>query len=194
MRPEERAALRKAKIKSRDAYSVEERQLRSQQISEQILASPEFRQARTILLYKGIRGEVRLDQIEQAVQFMPEKRLAYPLCVSTTEMIALYPVAADAWGKGYCGILEPVRERSIEIAPEEIDLVICPCTVFDEAGGRMGMGAGFYDRYLEQCTHAVVAAAAFECQKTDRVPLEPWDKTMEIVFTEQTVYRQKVDH
>lgn len=194
MRPEERAVLRKTKIKSRDAYGVEERQLRSRQIAEQILAAPEFRQARTILLYKGMRGEVRLEQIEKAVQSMPEKRLAYPLCVSDTEMIALHPVGADAWKKGYCGILEPMRERSIEISPEEIDLVICPCTVFDEAGGRMGMGAGFYDRYLDRCTHAVVAAAAFECQKTDRVPLEPWDKTMAIVFTEQAVYRQKDGH
>jgi len=66
--------------------------------------------------------------------------------------------------------------------------VICPCTVFDERGGRMGMGAGFYDRYLGKCSMAHVVSVAFECQKTDRISMEPWDKSMEFVFTESAVY------
>ena len=117
-----------------------------------------------------------------------EKRLVYPLCISKTEMIALEPLGEDSWKDGYCGIREPVREKSVEIRPEEIDLVICPCTVFDEAGGRMGMGAGFYDRYLPRCTNAHIVAVAFEAQKADCVPMEPWDRPMELVFTEKAVY------
>ena len=77
---------------------------------------------------------------------------------------------------------------SVEIRPEEIDLVICPCTVFDEAGGRMGMGAGFYDRYLPRCVNARIAAVAFEAQKADCVPMEAWDRPMDLVFTEKAVY------
>ena len=117
-----------------------------------------------------------------------EKRLVYPLCISKTEMIALEPLGEDSWKDGYCGIREPVREKSVEIRPEEIDLVICPCTVFDEAGGRMGMGAGFYDCYLPRCTNAHIVAVAFEAQKADCVPMEPWDRPMELVFTEKAVY------
>ena len=93
-----------------------------------------------------------------------------------------------AWKKGAFGIIEPVREYSSEISPEELDMVICPCTVFDEQGGRMGMGAGYYDRYLKKCTNACVAAVAFEIQKTDHVPMEEWDVRMDMVFTEREVY------
>ena len=201
MNQQERQNLRKSRIAARDALSAEERDRLSKSIVSCILASPVFRQAKTILIYKGIRGEVRLEALEEAVGIgaagsseeaehadFAEKRLVYPLCISKTEMIALEPLGEDSWKDGYCGIQEPVREKSVEILPEEIDLVICPCTVFDEAGGRMGMGAGFYDRYLPRCTNAHIVAVAFEAQKADCVPMEPWDRPMEMVFTEKAVY------
>ncbi|MGN0715425.1 MAG: 5-formyltetrahydrofolate cyclo-ligase [Anaerovoracaceae bacterium] len=201
MNQQERQNLRKSRIAARDALSAEERDHLSKSIVSRILASPVFRQAKTILIYKGIRGEVRLEALEEAVSAgaadpskeavhadFAEKRLVYPLCISKTEMIALEPLGEDSWKDGYCGIREPVREKSVEIRPEEIDLVICPCTVFDEAGGRMGMGAGFYDRYLPRCTNANIVAVAFEAQKADCLPMEPWDRPMELVFTEKAVY------
>lgn len=183
-----RADLRRIKIKSRNQYSEKERLALSQKIADRILASKEFQAAKTIMIYKGIRGEVRLEALEDAVKEQ-NKQLLYPLCISNSEMIALLPENQAAWQSGYFGIQEPIRERSKEIAPEDIDMVICPCTVFDEQGGRMGMGAGFYDRYLEKCTKAVVAAVAFECQKTERIPMEPWDKPMDLVFTEAATYK-----
>ena len=199
MSPEERKALRKAKIAARDSLTAEERDRLSKSIVSHILGSRQFREAKTVLIYRGIRGEVRLDALEEAVEKGIEaghpdfagKRLVYPLCISKTEMIALMPEGADSWQDGYCGIREPIREKSQEIQPEEIDLVICPCTVFDENCGRMGMGAGFYDRYLEKCVNARITAAAFEVQKAEEVPMAAWDKPMEMVFTDVTVYCAK---
>lgn len=201
MNQQERQNLRKSRIAARDALSAEERDRLSKSIVSAILASQVFRQATTILIYKGIRGEVRLEALEEAVSAgaaspseeavgadFAKKRLVYPLCISKTEMIALEPMGENSWKDGYCGIREPVREMSVEIRPEEIDLVICPCTVFDEAGGRMGMGAGFYDRYLPRCVNARIAAVAFEAQKADCVPMEAWDRPMDLVFTEKAVY------
>ncbi|MBQ8662793.1 MAG: 5-formyltetrahydrofolate cyclo-ligase [Eubacterium sp.] len=209
MDKKERKILRKIKVQARDRFSTEERELLSKKIVDQILASNEFQQARMIMIYKGFRGEVRLEALEEAVkaqnlllenqqllkkqeiETIRKKQLIYPLCISNSEMIALLPEDESAWKSGYFGIQEPIRERSQEIAPEDIDLVICPCTVFDEQGGRMGMGAGFYDRYLEKCTKAIVAAVSFECQKTDVIPMEPWDKPMDLIYTEAATYRVK---
>lgn len=190
MTSEERKLLRKLKIKERESLSISERTALSKKIAERILASPEFQNAKTIMLYRGIRGEVRLEDLESAPE-AAEKKLVFPLCISDTEMIALLPEDDDAWIDGCYGIREPMRERSMEIPPEEIDLVICPCTVFDDQGGRMGMGAGFYDRYLEKCTNAVIAAVAFECQKADSTERQPWDKKMDMIFTESRTYVSK---
>ena len=52
----------------------------------------------------------------------------------------------------------------------------------------MGMGAGYYDRFLPQCANAVVIAAAFEVQKVKRLPVDEWDYSMERVFTEERTY------
>lgn len=187
--PVYRKWLRKSKIRARDALDKETREQLSGQIVKQIVASDEFQQAQTVLIYRATRGEARLEMLETAPE-SKGKRLVFPLCISNTEMIALQPDSEDAWVPGYCGIMEPVQEMSTLIRPEEIDLVLCPGTVFDGQCNRMGMGAGFYDRYLEKCVNAKVALVAFECQKVDQVPVDSWDKPMEIIFTESSTYRK----
>ncbi|MDO4545657.1 MAG: 5-formyltetrahydrofolate cyclo-ligase [Bacillota bacterium] len=187
MNEKERRALRKSKIRARDSLRPEERRRSSQLIVERILSSEVYQKSKTILIYRATRGEVVLDALEEA-ENEGGKKLAYPLCISNTDMIALCPHGEDAWVEGHFGIWEPVPEKSEKIAPWDIDLVVCPCTVFDERGGRMGMGAGYYDRYLEKCRYAHVVSVAFETQKADYVPMESWDKPMEMVFTEDAVY------
>ena len=187
--PALRRWLRGEKIRARDSLPAQVRAERSERIVQRVLGSPEFQDAKPVMLYRAVGGEVRLDGLEQAPEARG-KRFVYPRCVSDTEMTALLPRGGDAWEAGYAGIREPVPEKSQVIPPEEIDLVLCPCTVFDEGCGRMGMGAGFYDRFLERCPNAAVAAVAFEAQKVDTVPVEAWDKPMDAVFTEAAVYRR----
>lgn len=184
--PEE---IRRSRIAARDALGAEERTEKCAAIVRRITALPEFRGARTVMLYRAIRGEVNADALIAA----PESRgktFCFPLCVGKTEMVALCPGGAEAWHKGFHGIWEPTREKSVEIPPEALDLVVCPCTAFDPACGRMGMGAGFYDRFLPKCRNAVIIAAAFEAQKTDRLPPRPWDVPMDAVVTELETYRR----
>lgn len=180
-----RDRIRKDAISARDGLSAEQRQEMSDKIAERIAASREFKDAEIIMLYKGVRGEVRLERLEQIAE-RTGKRLVYPLCTGPGEMIALEPRKEDgAWRKGAYGIMEPVLQHSEKIKPEEIDFVICPCTAFDEKGHRMGMGAGYYDRFLPHCVKATVVAAAFEVQKAEAVPIDEWDYPMERVFTEE---------
>lgn len=182
-RMERRQEIHRRGIAARDAMDKEERNRRSAIICEKIAEWDVFRKAQVIMIYKAVRGEVRLQRLEELMQEYG-KTAVYPLCTSKTEMIALHPSSDEAWEKGHYGILEPVREKSELILPEKIDLVICPCTVFDDEGNRMGMGAGYYDRFLPLCVNARIAAAAFECQKTEKVPADAWDRPMERVFTE----------
>ena len=93
----------------------------------------------------------------------------------------------DGWRIGSYGILEPTK--GFIARPEEIDLVICPCTGFDENMNRLGMGGGFYDRFLPLCKNAKKIAIAFEAQKINRVRVNPHDIPMDAVVTEERVCR-----
>lgn len=43
-------------------------------------------------------------------------------------------------------------------------------------------------KYIEKCVNAHIVAVAFEVQKAECIPMEPWDKPMEMVFTEERAY------
>ena len=180
---EDNRVLRREKIQAREALQPEARREFSTAIVQRLTQMPEYRAAETVMLYRAVKGEVSLEGLSG-------KRFVWPLCIGEGEMIALLPEDESAWQKGYCGIPEPVRQRSREIAPEEIDLVICPCTVFDPACRRMGMGKGFYDRFLPRCNKAHFVAVAFEAQKVELLSANPWDVPMDAVITEKTIYRR----
>ena len=191
-----RKALRKEKIAAREALSPEERAEKSRAICANILQTPEYAKAKTVFIYKFVKGEVQLKVLEEANAALPEeerKTLLYPLCIEDRQMLAIEPGSADmesdAWKKGAFGIPEPVSERGRVVDPADIDLVVSPCSSFDESGMRLGMGGGYYDRYLPKCTKADVMLVAYECQGCEAVPAEPWDVPVPCIVTEARVLR-----
>ena len=188
-RKEHKRKLRRAAIAAREGLSGEERIEFSRRICGRIFETPEYRAAKTVFVYKWVKGEVKLDAFEERAA-QDGKRLVYPLCVSDTEMITIEPgTGEDAWTGGYKGIIEPVREKGTVVGPADIDLVIAPCSSFDEECRRLGMGGGFYDRYLPKCVNASVIAVAFEAQKMDRIPTDQYDQPVDAVATEERIYR-----
>ncbi|MGA0606341.1 5-formyltetrahydrofolate cyclo-ligase [Phenylobacterium sp. VNQ135] len=69
----------------------------------------------------------------------------------------------------------------------EPDLVICPLLAFDRRGGRLGQGAGHYDRTLSnlRATKPVfVLGLAYAGQELDEIPMEPHDQPLDAILTE----------
>ena len=87
---------------------------------------------------------------------------------------------------GPFGILEP-KVDGIEVPKNEIDLIIVPGVAFDKDKNRMGRGRGFYDRLLSTL-NAPKVGICFGFQMIPQVPVEPLDKKMDYVITEDTIY------
>ena len=72
---------------------------------------------------------------------------------------------------------------------EGIDFALVPGVVFDVEGGRIGYGAGYYDRLLAECAdRTALVAGAFELQVVDVVPMVEHDRRVDRVVTEHRVY------
>ncbi|MGH7015879.1 MAG: 5-formyltetrahydrofolate cyclo-ligase [Caulobacteraceae bacterium] len=72
------------------------------------------------------------------------------------------------------------------------DLVIAPVLAFDRMGGRLGQGAGCFDRSLAELRRGgrlFVIGLAYAGQEVDRVPLEPFDELLDAILTE-TAYTE----
>ena len=175
---------RAAALAARRAMSAEARAAAGAAICERLEALPELRRARTVLSYMALPDEADLSALHERLR-RRGVRLLFPLSLPGGVMEAREP---RGWKTGPYGILEPDAALSPLVPPEEIDLVLAPCVAFDAQRGRLGHGAGFYDRYLPRCVNAAVIAAAFECQRLARVVTDAHDRRMDAVVTEAAVY------
>jgi len=76
-----------------------------------------------------------------------------------------------------------------EFPAGEIDVAVIPGVVFDIYGGRIGMGRGFFDRFLEKCGDKILKVSiAFDFQVSkERLPVDAWDRMVDAVITEKRV-------
>ena len=183
---EYRRWLRKDRDALRRKLPEDTRKDYSERIIRHILDSGILDGAGTVMLYRAIGGEADLNGLVPELK-RRGKRVLYPVCIGDGEMVAKEPAGEESWQRGRYGIAEP-GDSSREVAPEEIDLIFCPCTAFDRRCNRMGRGSGFYDRFLPKCEKASVVTVAFEFQRVEEVPGEPWDMPADRVITEQNIY------
>ena len=89
------------------------------------------------------------------------------------------PLVPDAFG-----ILAPPASATA-VAP---DLIITPVLAFDRHGGRLGQGAGCYDRTLAalRATGSVfVLGLAYAGQEIEVAPFEAHDQRLDAILTEE---------
>jgi len=83
------------------------------------------------------------------------------------------------------GIAEPEGTQDIPVT--DIDLVLVPLVGWDRTGGRLGMGASFYDRLFQPLAaleKPMRIGVGYELQRVPGVPREPWDIRLHGIVTE----------
>lgn len=73
------------------------------------------------------------------------------------------------------------------ISPEEIDLVLVPGVAGAADGTRLGMGAGYYDRYLAQVPYEKRVLVLWDFQVVEELPAEPFDQFMAAIVTDKEI-------
>ncbi|HEU4965346.1 MAG TPA: 5-formyltetrahydrofolate cyclo-ligase [Bacilli bacterium] len=184
--------LRHELLANRKALAPQERADLDAGVLQNLLALPEMQKAQTILAYLDFRGEVDSSGlIEWALR--EGKTICAPVTVK--EERRLIPVQMSSLQEvrfGAYGIREPIMTDNNVIEIPCIDVVVIPGVGFDRQGGRLGYGGGYYDRFLPRLREGVVKiAVAYELQILPQVPLEPHDTLLDMLVTEQGVWRRE---
>ncbi|MCY6370816.1 5-formyltetrahydrofolate cyclo-ligase [Clostridium ganghwense] len=144
-------------------------------IFSKLINSKEYNEAKYIFVYVSFSGEVDTHKIiDYALK--DNKYICVPKVISKEKgMKAVQIKNLMELKKGAYGILEPESFKH-EIDEKNIDLVLVPGVAFDNFGGRVGYGGGFYDRFLKNLNqYTVKLALAYDFQVMDKVPKDELD-------------------
>jgi 5-formyltetrahydrofolate cyclo-ligase len=185
-----KAQLRRTMRQRRSAITVEERSALDDAIRRNLLAWCDQADPAVVAAFLAFDGE---PDLEPALLQMAESgtRLALPVVenepgrsvIRFREWLPGRELRANRFG-----IREP--SRTTEIRLPQIDLVLVPLVAWDESGGRLGMGASYYDRLFQpfrELARPVRMGVGYGVQKADRLPLDPWDVRLHMMLSESGV-------
>lgn len=89
--------------------------------------------------------------------------------------------------KNRFGIPEPDKASSKKIVPDEKSIFFVPSLALDRSGTRLGMGAGFYDRYLKKHKSSLKVGLVFQYFLLDQIPSESHDIKMDVILTDKEI-------
>jgi 5-formyltetrahydrofolate cyclo-ligase len=180
-----KARVRAEALAKRDAFSAAEVAARSAVICARLNALPAVAEAAVLCGYAAIRGEVSVEAVLRAA-LAAGHTVALPRVVPGKLELLLHAVTdLAALVPGPYSIPEPPADAPI-IDPADVSVFLVPGVAFDAHGGRLGYGAGYYDRLLH-LTRALRIGVAHGFQVCPSLPTGPHDIHMDLVVTEERV-------
>lgn len=171
----------------RGSLDSTEREKLQYQAQKRLLSMPEWREAKWVYPFVSCRTEIDTLSFLRIVLAEGRHAVAVPRVVGKKmEFVAISSMQELVPGK--FGILEP---KAGKIVTAREGFLLMPGLAFDLEGNRVGYGAGFYDRYLEEneCKGLFKAGYAFDFQVVDTIRREEHDRQVDAVVTDQRVIR-----
>jgi len=193
--PLSRPHLRRMLRKARRALTPSEQRLAAQGVYRQLAQHPLFRRAKHISLYLPTDGEIDPRLLLRAAQ--RRGKATYLPVLSAwprTKMVFQRVRPGDKLLPNRFRILEPRVNAHRQRKVWALDLVLLPLVGFDDVGGRLGMGGGFYDRSLaylarrQSWRKPTLLGLAHECQKVERLAQASWDVPLAGTVTDKQWY------
>ncbi|PUA44710.1 5-formyltetrahydrofolate cyclo-ligase [Pseudomonas protegens] len=193
--PLSRPQLRRMLRKARRALTPAQQRQAARDLYRQLAQNPVFRRARHLSLYLPTDGEIDPRLLLRAAQ--RRGKATYLPVLSAwprTKMVFQRIRPGEKLRPNRFRILEPRINAARQRKVWALDLVLLPLVGFDEEGGRLGMGGGFYDRSLaylarrQNWRKPTLLGLAHECQKVARLDQASWDVPLQGTVTDQGWY------
>ena len=171
------------------ALSDKEIKDKAQRIEKRLFEFANFLEANIALLYINSICEVNsLEIIKRCLNY--KKIVILPAFVTTKYEMKLMKIdnLETDLTLGPRNILEPDPNQCNIVPIECIDIAIIPGVAFDEKGGRIGSGDGYYDRLIPKLPITTrKVALTFEDQIVPQIQMETHDRHVDIIITEKRI-------
>jgi 5-formyltetrahydrofolate cyclo-ligase len=179
--------LRDKLQKSLLAMPPEQRSEKSHRACQNLISTPQFQRASSIMMYLPLPHEVDTSSaILHAWQL--GKAVAVPkISWQQRRMIA---VEINSLETGFSTSASGLRNPTtgVPMPFEEIDLVVTPALGFDREGNRLGRGGSFYDRFFtDEKFRASKCGFAFTEQVIDSIPVDSTDIPVDFLVTDEEI-------
>ena len=157
------------------------RQTFNKDLMNQFLASDEWESAKIVAVTLSRATEVNTEWIIQEA-WNQRKQVVIPYSGNKRKLSFYVYNSTTELEKSSFGLWEPA-DRSKEILPEEIDLMIVPGLSYSKDGYRIGFGGGYYDRYLANYKGKTVSLLyPFQLEESTQIVAEPFDIPVQKLF------------
>lgn len=182
---ERKKEIRQKMLALRRALSASEKEERRRALTGNLISLKAYQEARRILMYLAMPGEADLDPLIRRA-LADGKEVYVPVCLPEKQMEAGRLLDMEHFVKGPYGLRDLPKGYST-ISPEEIDLVLVPGVAGSPDGTRLGMGAGYYDRYLSKVPYEKRVLVLWDFQVVEELPSEPFDQFMAAIVTDTDI-------
>lgn len=146
-----------------------------------------FQQAHSVMLFLSMPDEPQMDNLIR-IALQHGKQVCIPALGNVQgHMQAAAIQNLDDLVIGKLGLRMPDLAKTPTIHPAELDFVLVPGVAFDIAGNRLGMGAGYYDRFLSKTVNALTAGIAWHFQLLSSLIAEKHDIPVHYIISEQGI-------
>lgn len=187
-----KSGIRRRMRARRAALSPGQQQRASRALCSRLASHPYFIAARRVGLYHPNDGEI---DVTPLAAHAPSKRFFLPVLPPKGKLRLWFGPynPGDTLVPDRFGIPAPVTAGRVRA--EALDLLLIPLVAFDDYGGRIGMGGGYYDASLEflirfpRLRPTRVVGAAHDFQRVERIPMDRWDVPLHGIATDSRFVR-----
>ncbi len=180
---QQRSQLQKSLL----AMPPEQRSEKSRKACQNLISTPQFQSASTIMMYLSLPHEADTSEaILHAWQL--GKTVAVPKI--SWQQRRMMAVEINSLETGIStsdfGLRNPVAGAPVPF--EEIDLVVTPALGFDRSGNRLGRGGSYYDRFFaDEKFKASKCGFVFAEQVIDSILVTEEDVPVDFLVTDEEV-------
>lgn len=180
--------LRKNILAIRRGMTPEEVAAGSEHFVKHLCAWPVYQAAKNIMMYLAMPDEPHMEKVISHA-LSAGKTVCVPHMRETRGLMDAAIIAGlDDLVVGQFNLLTPNPATLRLLEPSELDLIIVPGVAFDKDGRRLGMGAGYYDRFLLKANKTELIGAAWAAQILEKVPTDEHDRPVNYLVTEDGIF------